>query len=58
MEIAECTATLMVYASNSTGIGEHPQHLEEMDKLVNRLTTARDNLKTVQSLQEQVFQQM
>ena len=33
-EIAEAEATLMVYMENPVGIGEHPQHLEEMDKFV------------------------
>ena len=26
--------TLRVYANNPVAIGEHPQHIEEMDKLV------------------------
>lgn len=30
----EAIATLEVYTSNSVGIGEHPQIIEEMDKLV------------------------
>jgi hypothetical protein len=32
-QIAEAKATLSIYFENSVGIGEHPQHLEEMDKL-------------------------
>ena len=31
-EIAESKATLTIYLTNSVGIGEHPQHIEEMDK--------------------------
>ena len=31
-EIAEANATINIYLTNSVGIGEHPQHLEEMDK--------------------------
>ena len=27
-EIQECRATLMIYFSNSVGIGEHPQQLD------------------------------
>jgi hypothetical protein len=30
----EAIATLEVYTGNSVGIGEHPQIIEEMDKLV------------------------
>ena len=32
--IATAVATLIVYFDNPVGIGEHPQHVEEMDKLV------------------------
>jgi methylaspartate ammonia-lyase len=46
-EIAESTATLMIYMENPVGIGEHPQHIEEMDKYVEKLTNAKDKLKTV-----------
>ena len=35
-EVAEAEATLMVYMENAVGIGEHPQHLEEMDKFVEK----------------------
>ena len=31
-EIAEADATIKIYLTNSVGIGEHPQHLEEIDK--------------------------
>lgn len=43
-EVAEAEATLMVYMENPVGIGEHPQHLEEMDKFVEKLTNASDKL--------------
>ena len=46
-EIAESEATLMVYMENPVGIGEHPQHLEEMDKFVEKLTTANDKLENL-----------
>ncbi len=46
-EIAESEATLMVYMENPVGIGEHPQHLEEMDKFVEKLTNAQDKLGTL-----------
>jgi methylaspartate ammonia-lyase len=46
-EIAESEATLMVYMENPVGIGEHPQHLEEMDKFVDKLTNAQDKLGTL-----------
>lgn len=46
-EIAEAEATLMVYFSNPVGIGEHPQHLEEMDKFVEKMANAKDKLETL-----------
>ena len=46
-QIADAEARLYVYFTNSVGIGEHPQHTEEMDKLVQQLTEARDYLETI-----------
>tara|TARA_Y100000590_G_scaffold470585_1_gene666605 strand:+ start:4914 stop:5171 length:258 start_codon:yes stop_codon:yes gene_type:complete len=43
-EINKARATLLVYFSNPVGIGEHPQHLEEMDKLVGKMVDADDKL--------------
>ena len=37
-------ATIDIYFTNSVGIGEHPQHLEEMDKQVKIIASAEDNL--------------
>jgi len=31
------------------GIGEHPQHFEEMGKLVDAMAAARDSLDTINS---------
>ena len=49
-QIAEAEATLSIYFTNSVGIGEHPQHLEEMDKFVAQLAEAEDKLQTLHSL--------
>jgi hypothetical protein len=46
-QIAEAEATLSIYFTNSVGIGEHPQHLEEMDKFVSQLADAKDKLETL-----------
>ena len=46
-EIAEAEATLLIYFSNPVGIGEHPQHLEEMDKFVEKMANAKDKLETL-----------
>ena len=49
-QIAEAKATLSIYFENSVGIGEHPQHLEEMDKLISQLADAQDKLETLRNL--------
>ena len=48
-EIQECRATLMVYFNNSVGIGEHPQQLEEMDKLLEKMTHVQDKLQMLEN---------
>ena len=37
-EIAEADATANIYLENSVGIGEHPHHLEEVNKQVKKIT--------------------
>ena len=32
-EVSQAHATIAIYLSKSVGIGEHPQHVEEVDKL-------------------------
>ena len=39
--------TLDIYLKNAVGIGEHPQHFEEMDKLVDAMATAKDNISVL-----------
>ena len=35
---------MLVYFNNAVGIGEHPQHIEEMDKLIAKMVDANDKL--------------
>ncbi len=35
--IAEAHAVIKIYLDNSVGIGEHPQHLEEIDKQLSKI---------------------
>ena len=46
-EIAEAEATLSIYFTNPVGIGEHPQHIEEMDKYLDKLSNAQDKLENL-----------
>ena len=49
-QILEAKAMLEVYFVASVGIGEHPQIIDEMDKLVDKLATAEDKLDALQNL--------
>ena len=46
-QVAEAHATIKIYLENSVGIGEHPQHLDEIDKLINKIAEAEDKLKVL-----------
>tara|TARA_B100000212_G_scaffold200698_1_gene151355 strand:+ start:375 stop:605 length:231 start_codon:yes stop_codon:yes gene_type:complete len=46
-DVAAAYATLLVYFDNAVGIGEHPQHLEEMDKLVSAIESAESKLSAL-----------
>ena len=35
-QISEADATIKIYLENSVGIGEHPQHIDEIDKLFQK----------------------
>ncbi len=43
-EIAEADAIANIYLENSVGIGEHPQHLEEVNKQVEKIANAKEQL--------------
>ena len=47
-QIAESLATLNIYLTNSVGIGEHPQHLDEMDKLLQVIVDAEEKSKMIE----------
>ena len=46
-QILEAEATIMIYLENAAGIGEHPQMLEEMDNMVEKLANASDKLQVL-----------
>lgn len=48
-QISEAEAGLLIYFNNSVGIGEHPQHIEEMDKFIGIMTDARDKIETLET---------
>jgi len=46
-QLAESDATLKIYLENSVGIGEHPQHVDECDKLIAKVAQAEENLRVL-----------
>ena len=52
-QIAESEATLDIYLDHSVGIGEHPQHLDEMDKLFEKIATAKEKLDILEEWSEE-----
>ena len=40
-------ATLKIYLENSVGIGEHPQHVDECDKLIAKVAEAEEKLRVL-----------
>ena len=43
-DIASAKATMIIYFDNPVAIGEHPQHIAELDKLTEQLATAEEKL--------------
>ena len=46
-QIADAYASALVYFNSSVGIGEHPQFIDELDKLVNKISSADENIQTL-----------
>jgi hypothetical protein len=51
-QISEAKATLEIYLNKSVGIGEHPQHIDEVDKLIARIATAKENLMVIEEIRD------
>ena len=39
----------MIYLKSSVGIGEHPQHIDEVDKQIEKIATAEEKMKILHS---------
>ena len=50
-EIAAADATANIYLSNSVGIGEHPQHIEEVDKQIDKIAQAKEKLAVLEEFE-------
>ena len=47
-QISEADATVQIYLEKPVGIGEHPQHLDEIDKLIEKIAHAEEKLQILQ----------
>ena len=50
-EIAEADATIQIYLTNSMGIGEHPQHIDEVNKLIDKIAQAKEKLEVLKEFE-------
>ena len=50
-DIATAEATIKIYLEKSVGIGDHQQHIEEVDKQVDKIAQAEEKLKIIKSFQ-------
>jgi methylaspartate ammonia-lyase len=53
-EMDDAVARFEIYAKNPVAIGEHPQHTEEMDKLVQQYTDAKDKTESLKAILKEI----
>tara|TARA_R100001510_G_C7561320_1_gene141251 strand:- start:415 stop:636 length:222 start_codon:yes stop_codon:yes gene_type:complete len=46
-DIAEAIATANIYLEKPVGIGEHPDIIKEVDKLIEKIAEAEDKVKII-----------
>ena len=51
-QISEADATLKIYLEHSVGIGEHPQHIDEVDKLIDKIAQAEEKLDALDAFRK------
>tara|TARA_R100001198_G_C5131037_1_gene149269 strand:- start:247 stop:453 length:207 start_codon:yes stop_codon:yes gene_type:complete len=50
-EISEADATIKIYLEQPIGIGEHPQHIDEVDKLIGKICHANEKKQELKNFQ-------
>ena len=45
--ISEADATIKIYLEHPVGIGQHPQHIDELDKLFQKIADAQEKLEAI-----------
>ena len=51
-QVAEAHATIKIYLENPVGIGEHPQHIDEVDKQLQKISDAQEKLDALEMFRE------
>ena len=51
-QISEADVTIKIYLENSVGIGEHPQHIDEIDKQFQKIADAQEKLQAIKDFRE------
>tara|TARA_R110001632_G_scaffold173409_1_gene292878 strand:- start:109 stop:315 length:207 start_codon:yes stop_codon:yes gene_type:complete len=47
-QVSEADATIQIYLEKPVAIGEHPQHIDELDKLITKIAEAEEKLQILQ----------
>ncbi len=48
-QISEADATIKIYLDHSVGIGEHPQHIDEIDKQLQKIANSEEKIQALQA---------
>ena len=51
-EIASADATIKIYLEKPVGIGEHPQHVEEIDKLIGKICHNKEKKEELKNFEQ------
>tara|TARA_B110000211_G_scaffold109825_1_gene127523 strand:- start:696 stop:923 length:228 start_codon:yes stop_codon:yes gene_type:complete len=51
-EISAAHATINIYLNSSVGIGEHPQHISELDKQLQLIVDAEEKLNILEDFED------
>ena len=51
-QISEAEATLKIYLEEPVAIGEHPQHVDEADKLIDKIAQAEEKLEVLKEFKD------
>tara|TARA_B100001094_G_C18149863_1_gene783020 strand:- start:1270 stop:1494 length:225 start_codon:yes stop_codon:yes gene_type:complete len=57
-EIQESKTTLMIFFEQSVGIGDHSNHIEEMDEIVAKMSSSHDKLMMLKLVFENTYSKL